>query len=104
MVSGLGTLRARRGDRIWFVFARTTGSQNEEQTAREYLQRADINALEPLFSEQPCVRQAHNAGKAASEVSFPIVRERAVALALAVATKVNAIAPEQAATEEVDAA
>jgi len=89
---------------IWFVFARTTGSPNEEQAAREYLQRADINMVEPLFSEQPCIRQAHNAGKAASEVSFPIVRERAIALALAVATKVNAVAPEKADTENVEAA
>jgi len=60
--------------------------------------------VEPLFSEQPCIRQAHNAGKAASEVSFPIVRERAIALALAVATKVNAVAPEKADTENVEAA
>jgi chromosome partitioning protein len=89
---------------IWFVFARTTGSPNEEQAAREYLQRADINMLEPLFAEQPCIRQAHNAGKAASEVSFPIVRERAIALALAVATKVNAVAGEKPATENVEAA
>jgi chromosome partitioning protein len=89
---------------IWFVFARTTGSPNEEQAAREYLQRADINMVEPLFSEQPCIRQAHNAGKAASEVSFPVVRERAIALALAVATKVNAVAPEKADTENVQAA
>jgi len=89
---------------IWFVFARTTGSPNEEQAAREYLQRADINMVEPLFSEQPCIRQAHNAGKAASEVSFPIVRERAIALALAVATKVNAVAPEKTDTENVEAA
>ena len=89
---------------IWFVFARTTGSPNEEQAAREYLQRADINMVEPLFSEQPCIRQAHNAGKAATEVSFPVVRERAIALALAVATKVNAVAPEKADTENVEAA
>jgi chromosome partitioning protein len=89
---------------IWFVFARTTGSPNEEQAAREYLQRADIHMLAPLFAEQPCIRQAHNAGKAASEVSFPIVRERAVALALAVATKVNAVAGEKPATENVEAA
>jgi len=89
---------------IWFVFARTTGSPNEEQTAREYLQRADINMVEPLFAEQPCIRQAHNAGKAASEVSFPIVRERAMALALAVATKVNAVAPEKPDSENVEAA
>jgi chromosome partitioning protein len=89
---------------IWFVFARTTGSPNEEQAAREYLQRADINMLEPLFAEQPCIRQAHNAGKAASEVSFPIVRERAVALALAVATKVNAVAGDRPVTENIEAA
>jgi chromosome partitioning protein len=89
---------------IWFVFARTTGSPNEEQAAREYLQRADINMLEPLFAEQPCIRQAHNAGKAASEVSFPIVRERAVALALAVATKVNAVAGDKPVTENIEAA
>jgi len=89
---------------IWFVFARTTGSPNEEQAAREYLQRADTHMLEPLFAEQPCIRQAHNAGKAASEVSFPIVRERAIALALAVATKVNAVAGEKPATENVEAA
>jgi chromosome partitioning protein len=89
---------------IWFVFARTTGSPNEENAAREYLQRADINMLEPLFAEQPCIRQAHNAGKAASEVSFPIVRERAVALALAVATKVNAVAGDKAVTENFEAA
>jgi len=89
---------------IWFVFARTTGSPNEEQAAREYLRRADINMLEPLFAEQPCIRQAHNAGKAASEVSFPIVRERAVALALAVATKVNAVAGDKPVTENIEAA
>ena len=89
---------------IWFVFARTTGSPNEEQAAREYLQRADINMLDPLFAEQPCIRQAHNAGKAASEVSFPVVRERAIALALAVATKVNAVAGEKPDTENVEAA
>ncbi len=97
-------LEANGTDRgnIWFVFARTTGSPNEEQAAREYLQRADINMLEPLFTEQPCIRQAHNAGKAASEVSFPIVRERAIALALAVATKVNAVAGEK--PENIEAA
>jgi chromosome partitioning protein len=91
-------------DRIWFIFARTTGSPNEEQAAREYLQRAAINVMEPLLSEQPCIRQAHNAGKAASEVTFPVVRERAVALALAVAGKLNATASAQAQTDTVEAA
>jgi chromosome partitioning protein len=90
-------------NRIWFVFTRVTGSQAEEQTAREYLQRADIKALEPTLGEQPCIRQAHNAGKAASEVSFPVVRERAVALALAVAGKLNLVT-ENPETEKIEAA
>ena len=44
--------------RIWFMFSRTTGSPNEEQTAREYLHRADINVLEPIFAERPSIRQS----------------------------------------------
>jgi len=75
--------------RIWFIFARTSGSESEEQAAREYLQRAKMNVFEPVFPELPCIRQAHNGGKAASEVSFPLIRERAMALALAVATKLQ---------------
>ena len=35
--------------------------------------------------------RAHNAGKAASEVSFPVIRERAIALALAVAAKLELV-------------
>jgi len=75
--------------RIWFIFSRTTGSANEEQTARDYLRRAKINVLDPVLSELPSIRQAHNGGKAASEVSFPVIRERAMALAVAVAEKVQ---------------
>jgi chromosome partitioning protein len=75
--------------RIWFIFSRTTGSANEEQTAREYLQRAEVNVFEPIFAELPCIRQAHNGGKAASEVSFPAARERAMTLSVAVATKLR---------------
>lgn len=74
--------------RIWFIFSRVTGSQNEEQTARDYLRRARINVLDPVLAELPSIRQAHNGGKAASEVSFPVIRERAMALAIAVAQKV----------------
>ena len=75
--------------RIWFIFSRTTGSANEEQTARDYLRRAKINVLDPVISELPSIRQAHNGGKAASEVSFPLIRERAMALAVAVAEKLQ---------------
>jgi chromosome partitioning protein len=84
--------------RIWFVFSRTSGSSAEDQTARDYLQRAKINFFEPVLPELPSIRQGHNGGKAASEISFPVIRERAIALALAIATQVKAvIAKEEAA-------
>lgn len=86
--------------RIWFIFSRTTGSPNEEQAAREYLQRADINVLEPVLPELPSIRQSHSGGKAASEVSFPVIRERAMALALAVGTKLQELAAAKEATAE----
>src|ERR1700733_13437713 len=82
--------------RIWFIFSRTTGSPNEEQTARDYLQRARINVFEPVLAELPSIRQAHNGGKAASEVSFPVIRERALALAVGVATKLKEFSEERA--------
>ena len=76
-------------ERIWFVFSRVTGSPAEDQTARDYLTRAQVNVFEPVLPELPSIRQGHNGGKAASEISFPVIRERAVALALAVATQVQ---------------
>ncbi len=82
--------------KIWFVFSRITGSVAEDQTARAYLERAKINVFEPVLQELPSIRQSHNGGKAASEISFPVVRERAIALALAIASKIQAVA----ATEE----
>jgi chromosome partitioning protein len=82
--------------RIWFIFSRTTGSGIEEQAARDYLQRAEVNVFEPIFAELPCIRQAHNGGKAASEVSFPAARERAMALAVAVATKLQELSAAKA--------
>jgi chromosome partitioning protein len=84
-------------NRIWFVFSRTSGSAAEDQAAREYLQRAKINFFEPVLPELPSIRQVHNGGKAASEISFPVIRERAMALALAVATQVQALKAQEAA-------
>jgi chromosome partitioning protein len=89
-------------NRIWFLFSRTSGSANEDQTAREYLQRAEINVFEPVFAELPCIRQAHSGGKAASEVSFPAIRERAVALAVAVSTKLQDMTDVKAETAEAE--
>jgi chromosome partitioning protein len=84
-------------NRIWFVFSRTSGSAAEDQAAREYLQRAKINFFEPVLPELPSIRQGHNGGKAASEISFPVIRERAMALAVAVATQVQALKAQEAA-------
>jgi chromosome partitioning protein len=78
-------------NRIWFVFSRTSGSTAEDQAARDYLVRAKINAFEPVLPELPSIRQGHNGGKAASEISFPLIRERATAIALAVASQVNVL-------------
>jgi chromosome partitioning protein len=48
-------------------------------------------------AELPSIRQGHNGGKAASEISFPVIRERAIALALAVANLVQELKKEAAA-------
>lgn len=83
--------------RIWFVFARTSGSPAEDQAAREYLQRAKINFFEPVLPELPSIRQGHNGGKAASEISYPVIREKAIALAVAIATQVQGLKAQEAA-------
>jgi chromosome partitioning protein len=84
-------------NRVWFVFSRTSGSPAEDQAARDYLRRAKINVFEPVLPELPSIRQGHNGGKAASEISFPVIRERAMAIALAVASQVKALEKEEAA-------
>ena len=53
--------------------------------------------FEPVLAELPSIRQAHNGGKAASEVSFPVIRERAMALAADIATKLKEFSDESAA-------
>ena len=73
--SGLG----RR--KILFGFCPVSGSASGDPAARDYLKRAKINVFQPVLPELPSIRQGHNAGKAASEISFPAVQERAQALA-----------------------
>ena len=78
-------------DHIVFVFCRTEGSVSEDAAARAYLKKARVNILDPVFLERPSIRQAHNMGKAASEVSFPSIKSKIVLLAQAVADKLNQI-------------
>ena len=76
---------------IVFVFCRTEGSASEDAAARAYLRKARVNILDPVFLERPSIRQAHNMGKAASEVSFPSIKSKILPLAQAIADKLNQI-------------
>ena len=71
-------------DRIVFVFCRAKGSLVEDGAARAYLKKARISVLEPVFPELASIRQGHAEGKAASEVPFPGVREKATNVAQAI--------------------
>ena len=76
---------------IVFVFCRTEGSASEDAAARAYLRKARVNILGPVLPERPSIRQAHNMGKAASEVSYPSIKSKILPLAQAIADKLNQI-------------
>ncbi len=76
--AGIGT------DRIFFCFCRAKGSEAEDRAARAYLAKARVNVLEPVFPELASIRQGHAEGRAASEVPFPKVQDRAIAVAQAI--------------------
>jgi chromosome partitioning protein len=94
-------LEANKIDRqkIWFVFSKATGSAVEDEAARDYLRRANINFFASGLPELPSIRQAHNAGKCASEVSFSGVREGAMSLAVAIAEHLRGRKTEHKAEE-----
>ena len=65
--------------RIVFVFCRAGGSTSEEAAARSYLKKARVNVLDPVFPERPSIRQAHNTGRAASEVAYSSIQSKSSA-------------------------
>jgi len=71
--------------KLIFVFCRAEGSESEDAAARLYMKKAGVNVLEPVFPERASIRQAHNTGRAASEVSHPSVKDRVIPLAQAIA-------------------
>lgn len=71
-------------NKIVFCFCRARGSEAEDSAARAYLRKARVDVLEPVFPELASIRQGHAEGRAASEVSFPKVREKAVNVAQAI--------------------
>lgn len=70
--------------RILFAFCRAKGSEAEDKAARAYLHKARMTALAPVFPELASIRQGHAEGRAASEVPFPKVQEKAVEIAQAI--------------------
>lgn len=71
-------------NRIFFCFCRAKGSDAEDRAARAYLEKARMNVLDPIFPELASIRQGHAEGRAASEVPFPKVQEKVVAVAQAI--------------------
>ena len=53
------------------------------------MKKARVNVLDPVFPERPSIRQAHNTGRAASEVSYPSIRSKVLPLAQAIVDQLN---------------
>ncbi len=78
-------------ERIFFCFCRAKGSEAEDRAARAYLAKARMNVLDPVFPELASIRQGHAEGKAASEVPFPGVQEKAIAVAQAIVNRLPGV-------------
>ena len=68
-------------EKILFVFCRAKGSDSEDAAARSYLRKARLTTLDPVLPELASIRQGHAEGRAASEVPFPKVQEKAIDVA-----------------------
>lgn len=68
-------------EKILFVFCRAKGSDSEDVAARSYLHKARLTVLDPVLPELASIRQGHAEGRAASEVPFPKVQEKAIDVA-----------------------
>ena len=76
-------------DKIVFVFCRAEGSESEDAAARNYMKKARVTVLDPVFPERASIRQAHNTGRAASEVAHPSIKEKVIPLEQAIADLIN---------------
>lgn len=76
-------------ERIILVFCRAKGSEAEDRAARSYIRKARLNVLGPIFPELASIRQGHAEGKAASEVPFPKVQDKSIAVAQAIVNQLT---------------
>lgn len=72
-------------DRIRLAFCRTRGSEKEDAQARDFIKRSGLSTLKGVIRELPSIRQAHTAGRAASETGRKSVDEQGQALAIEIA-------------------
>ncbi|RVV96568.1 hypothetical protein EKE94_18165 [Mesobaculum littorinae] len=77
-------------ERLLFVFCRARGSEAEDRAARGYIRKAGLQALGPILPEMASIRQGHAEGRAASEVPFPKVQEKVIAVAQGIVDQLTA--------------
>lgn len=87
-------------EKIVFIFCRADGSDSEDAAARRYLHRAGMNVLNNVFSERPSIRQGHNNGLAASEISHKSVRDKITPLTVEISALINPKANESISTNQ----
>lgn len=68
-------------DRIKLVFCRANGSAKSDLSARDFVRRAGLTALQGAIRELPCIRLAHAAGRTAAETGHKAVDAESRALA-----------------------
>lgn len=72
--------------RLRLAVSRARGSKAEARAVRDYITRARLSAFAAELRELPTIRQAHMAGRAASETTHPKINAEAQAVAREIAT------------------
>lgn len=73
-------------DRIRLAFCRARGSEKEDRAARDFIKRAGLSTLDGVVRELPSIRQAHTAGRGATETGRKSVDSMGQNLAIEIAT------------------
>ncbi len=84
-------------DRIVFAMFKTTGSDRENEAARQYLTQAGYLVLDGEVPVSTGYGSASDAGKAITETSFRTLNERAATLAQSVIDRMAAVAEREVA-------
>lgn len=77
-------------ERIAFALCRVGDRENEIEEARRYIQKAGYESLPGSLPEKTGYRRASDEGRAASEVTYPTLKERAEELAQAMIDRITA--------------